>query len=351
VFAIEKFIRKEMNENPLSNPILTHGSLFSGIGGFDLAFERAGFKSLWQVELDDYANKVLEKHWPNVRRVRDVREAHGEGTCVQPFRGVLANPKKPGQLRAEQQENHSQSADWRSTDDAHTQGQGNCNRCLSTPTVLTGGFPCQPFSVAGKRRGEADDRHLWPEMFRIIREVAPRWVVAENVPGLVSIQQGVVFESVCSDLENAGYEVLPLTIPACAVNAPHRRERLWIVGYASKHDRWSLQGGYKTRRFNQPSENVADANRNGAERYKSEHRERSRVEQSGQWSTEPSVCELVDGLPAGLVRYAGRVAKGVPNRVQKLKALGNAIAPAVAEEIAWRIREADNENILSNPSA
>ena len=100
---------------------------------------------------------------------------------------------------------------------------------IELPDVITGGFPCQPFSIAGKQRGTDDNRHLWPQMFRIIRELAPRWVVGENVRGLVNIQDGMVFETVCTDLEGEGYEVRAFNIPAAGVGAPHRRERIWII--------------------------------------------------------------------------------------------------------------------------
>ena len=155
------------------------GSLFAGIGGFDLGLERAGMTIKWQVENDPFCNRVLAKHWPGVRRFGDIRDC------------------------------------------------GSHN--LPAVDLICGGFPCQPYSIAGKRKGQADDRHLWPEMFRVISELRPAWVLCENVTEI----DGVALDDCLSDLEAAGYETAPpLEIPACAVNAPHIRQRVWIVAYA-----------------------------------------------------------------------------------------------------------------------
>ena len=183
---------------------MNHGSLFSGIEGFGLAAEWMGWTNIFQVEIDEFCNKVLEKHFPNVQRFKNIKQFDGNQ-----FRGQV--------------------------------------------DIITGGFPCQPFSVAGKQRGKEDDRFLWPEMRRVISEIRPNWVVAENVRGLISQGGGVVFEQVLSDLEAEGYEVQPFIIPACAVNAPHRRDRVWIVahsnaGYAGQKGRISegIQRGDKS---------------------------------------------------------------------------------------------------------
>ncbi|MDD4921764.1 MAG: DNA cytosine methyltransferase [Bacteroidales bacterium] len=159
---------------------MTHASLFSGIGGFDLAAEWAGWTNLFNCEIDPFCKRVLKYHFPNAIQYNDIKT--------------------------------TDFTIWRGKVD-----------------VLTGGFPCQPFSQAGKRKGTEDDRHLWPEMLRAIKEIQPGWVVGENVFGITNWSGGLVFEQVQADLEAAGYEVQPFIIPACAVNAPHRRDRVWFV--------------------------------------------------------------------------------------------------------------------------
>ncbi len=164
--------------------------LFSGLGGFSLGLERTGhFETVAFCDNDKYSNLLLQKHWKGVKIYNDVKEITKE------------------RLEADG---------------------------VELPDIITGGFPCQPFSVAGKQAGTDDDRHLWPVMFRIIQELTPRWVIGENVKGLTNIQDGVVFETVCSDLEGAGYEVRAFNIPAAGVGAPHRRERIWIVAHAKR---------------------------------------------------------------------------------------------------------------------
>lgn len=161
---------------------MTHASLFSGIGGFDLAAEWAGWTNAFNCEIDPFCRKVLKYHFPNAEQYEDIRT--------------------------------TDFTVWKDRID-----------------VLTGGFPCQPFSLAGKRRGTEDDRYLWPAMLDVIRTVRPRWVVGENVYGIVNWSEGMVFEQVCADLEAAGYEVQPYIIPACGVGAPHRRDRCWFVAH------------------------------------------------------------------------------------------------------------------------
>ena len=163
---------------------LTHLSLFSGIGGLDLAAEMAGFKTVGQCEWADFQTKVLEKHWPDVPRWQDIRTLTGDNFY-----------ERTG---------------------------------LRTVDVISGGFPCQPFSVAGKHGGKDDDRYFWPEMLRVIRELRPTWVIGENVPGIVNM----ALDQVLSDLEDEGYSAQPFIIPACGVDAPHKRERVCIVAYA-----------------------------------------------------------------------------------------------------------------------
>lgn len=200
---------------------LTHLSLFSGIGGLDLAAEWAGFRTVGKCEWADYPRAVLEKHWPGMPRWRDIRTLTGDDFYA-----------KTG---------------------------------LRTVDVISGGFPCQPFSTAGKRRGKEDDRYLWPEMLRVISEILPSWIVGENVAGLVSMvesnqkfrvesrtinrlpdqdhyeavlsrQEDALLVQIIEDIERIGYEVQAFVIPACAVGAPHRRDRVAIVDRNSNWD-------------------------------------------------------------------------------------------------------------------
>jgi DNA (cytosine-5)-methyltransferase 1 len=159
--------------------------LFSGLGGFSLGLERTGhFETVAFCDNDKYSKLIIDKHWKGKKVYEDVREITKEK--------LIADG-------------------------------------IELPDVITGGFPCQPFSVAGKQKGTSDDRHLWPEMFRIIKALKPRIVVGENVRGIVNIQDGMVFETVCTNLEDEGYEVQAFNIPAAGVGAPHRRERIWII--------------------------------------------------------------------------------------------------------------------------
>lgn len=175
---------------------MTHASLFSGIGGFELAAEWMGWSNLFNCEWEEFPRRVLKYHFPKTKQYGDIKELDATA-----YAGRV--------------------------------------------DILTGGFPCQPYSVAGKRKGKEDDRHLWPEMLRVIRECTPRYVVGENVRGLVGWNGGLVFEEVCSDLETEGYAVQPFVLPACAVNAPHRRDRVWFVASHTQSEsggRQLLQG-------------------------------------------------------------------------------------------------------------
>jgi DNA (cytosine-5)-methyltransferase 1 len=163
---------------------MRHGSLFSGIGGFDLAAQWMGWTNVFHCEWEDFPRKVLNHHFPKSISYGDIKE----------------------------------------TDFTIHRGQID---------ILTGGFPCQPYSLAGKREGKNDDRHLWPEMLRAIREIKPRYVVGENVRGLLSWNGGLVFDEVQTDLENEGFEVIPFILPAASVNAPHKRDRVWFVAHAN----------------------------------------------------------------------------------------------------------------------
>ena len=161
---------------------MTHGSLFSGIGGFDLAADWMGWENKFHCEWNEFGQKILKHYWPNAKSYGDITK-----TDFTIWRGKI--------------------------------------------DVLTGGFPCQPYSTAGKRLGKEDDRHLWPEMLRAIREIQPRWVIGENVYGLVNWSGGMVFHEVQTEMEIEGYEIFPYVLPASGVGAFHRRERVWFVAY------------------------------------------------------------------------------------------------------------------------
>ncbi|MBT7941731.1 MAG: DNA (cytosine-5-)-methyltransferase [Alphaproteobacteria bacterium] len=227
--------------------------LFSGIGGFSLGLERAGMTTVAFCEVDPWCRKILAKHWPDVPCFDDVRTLKGDD--------------------------------------------------VGSVQLICGGFPCQPFSQAGLRRGAEDDRHLWPEMFRIIKDIRPRWVIGENVAGHISMG----LDDVLSDLEGEGYTCWPIVIPACAVDAPHRRDRVWIVADASQQ--------------------FSDGrNNNGRGRPGQTSEFRNGVEESGpvccRWLSESGV---------------GRVAHGIPRRVDRLKGLGNAVVPQIPEMIGRAI--------------
>ena len=163
--------------------VVTHGSLFSGIGGFDLAAHWMGWDNVFNCEVDPFCRGVLRHYFPKAISYGDIKEAD-----FRVHRGRI--------------------------------------------DILTGGFPCQPFSIAGKRLGKADERHLWPYMLRAVQQIRPRWVVAENVRGLLSWNEGLVFEEVHADLEAAGYEVQAFVLPAAGINAPHQRQRVWFIAHA-----------------------------------------------------------------------------------------------------------------------
>ena len=173
-------------------------SLFSGIGGFEIAAQQMGWTPVVSCEIEEFPRKVLNYYWPNAYHHKDVKTLTYE---------TINNEvsKRFG-------------TDWR-----------------KDGVILTGGFPCQPYSAAGKREGKNDERHLWPEMFRLIQEISPDWIVGENVLGLVNWSGGLVFEEVCVDLETQGYEVQPYILPAVSKNAPHRRDRVWFVAHSNRN--------------------------------------------------------------------------------------------------------------------
>lgn len=284
---------------------MKHGSLFSGIGGFDLAAEWMGWENVFHCEREPFAQKVLKYHFPNSKLYEDI-----------------------------------------TTFDA-TDYAGRID-------ILTGGFPCQPFSAAGKRKGTEDERHLWPQMLRIIREIKPSYVVGENVRGLLNWSGGLVFEEVCTDLEAEGYEVVPLLLPAAAVNAPHRRDRIWFVAHSygseqTGHKRANIEEEREVRRNEESnvsrelsSSRDAPYTTNkrlegkcrtikeleGRLRFK---RTNSQANQPNTWKNFPTqspICGGDDGLPKELDSIT------FPKwRNESIKAYGNAIVPQVVYEI------------------
>lgn len=316
------------------------GHLFNGIGGFALAANWMGWNNVMHCEIDPFCNKVMKHHFPNSYQHEDVRT--------------------------------TEFSIWR-------------NRI----ELLTGGFPCQPYSHAGQRKGKEDERHLWPFMLTAIRTIQPRWVVGENVSGLISWNGGLVFDEVQSDLEAEGYEVVPFLLPACAVNAPHRRNRIWFVAYASgiRFDAGRPQQSLQRARQYSETRPVANAKsvnwdvssgpENGQEKINlagiggeefianaDSFRQRkqtdeinafaeggqARVEFSSNsersfnqpnWDNFPTqspICNGNDGFPNGLVDIA--FSKW---HEESLKALGNAIVPQAAFQIFKAIDQVQNQ--------
>jgi DNA (cytosine-5)-methyltransferase 1 len=329
---------------------MKHGSLFSGIGGFDLAAEWMGWENMFHCEWNEFGQRVLNYYWPNAISYGDITK--------------------------------TDFSIWRGRID-----------------VLTGGFPCQPYSHAGKRKGKEDERHLWPEMLRAIREIQPRWVVGENVAGLISWDGGLVFNEVQTDLEAQGYEVQAYVLPACAVNAPHRRDRVWFVAYSkSNGGSISCLGEQEIKQQFQARSNidrskdmgdVTNTDSNGLNRSNCEYEEQSGkrginaqrdFEQMGgdatnpssvrsqrselnrsttgkgqiktdsrqfsgsicdKWQkfpTQPPICGGDDGLPRELDSIT--FSKW---RNESIKAYGNAIVPQVAYQIFKAIEQFENE--------
>jgi len=282
---------------------MKHLDLFSGIGGFAYAVDQIWKAEHIFCEIDPFCQKVLAKHWPNSKIYGDIRT-------------ITTNSEYPGESRTKE-----------IREDSRTQSKGETRKKLSQPEpsgvnklwtqeigwdtvdLLTGGFPCQPFSQAGKRRGTADDRYLWPEMLRVIRLTKPTWIIGENVGGFVTWNEGMVLEQVCLDLENEGYEVQPFIIPAVAVNAPHRRDRVWIVAHSiGKYGRSESEI--------KPSRNT----RSQSDKYRSF----STREWDKNWlEVATRLCRMDDG---------------VSDRVHRLKALGNAIVPEVVMQIMKAIK-------------
>lgn len=284
---------------------MRHGSLFSGIGGFDLAAQWMGWSNVFLVERDPFCQRVLRHHFPKSESYEDIKDFDGTA-----YAGRV--------------------------------------------DIISGGFPCQPFSAAGKRGGTSDDRYLWPEMFRVIQEARPTNVVAENVRGLVSWNEGLVLDTVCADLESEGYEVFPVVLPAASVNAPHRRDRVWIVatnaeGGGVRGDSGELCQAQRrpdnelhAQPFQHGATRPADAtNADGAgERQdyrQGEPRQPNQESAARDWQDFPTVAPICGGDDGLSKRLDGIT---FPKwRRQSIKAYGNAIVPQVALQIFRAIEQ------------
>jgi DNA (cytosine-5)-methyltransferase 1 len=288
---------------------MTHGSLFSGIGGFDLAAEWMGWENKFHCEWNEFGQKVLNYYWPEAESFGDITK-----TDFKKYNGTI--------------------------------------------DIISGGFPCQPYSNAGKRKGKEDDRHLWPEMLRAIREISPRWVVGENVLGIVSWNGGMVFEEVQADLEAEGYEVQPYVLPAASTDAPHIRYRVWFVAYSKSYggDRTSNEtsetterpDGIEAKQFSERSEVWSPPNPNSGRQSIEEYREKKSgwlTEKSvpGDWENFPTqspVCSGDDGLSSRLDGIT------FPKWInESIKGGGNAIVPQVAYQIFKAIEQYESNNV------
>jgi DNA (cytosine-5)-methyltransferase 1 len=302
---------------------MRHGSLFSGIGGAELAASWMGWENVFHCEINKYNLKLLKQHFTESITYEDIKT-----TDFSVHRGSI--------------------------------------------DILTGGFPCQPFSRAGKRKGTEDDRNLWPEMLRAVQQIQPRWIVGENVRGIIDWEQGMVFDQVQSDLETENFEVIPFLFPACAIDAPHRRDRIWFIAYSDRHNDSGTQPGSNTsqgiekksdkQEYAQSREFVGAASLDG---------ERGQYEQSfGNASNTNN-----QGLPVRLQPGIGQTGSqaetwqrgessriyskntwrefptqspffrrddGIPNRVDRIKGLGNAWVPQVAYQIFKAIEQYEN---------
>ena len=280
----------------------------SGIGGFSLGLESTGkFESVAFCENESFCKKILDKHWPDVPIYNDLKELGNDPEKIQ-----------------------------------------------EEFDLICGGIPCQPFSVAGRKKGKEDDRHLWPYMFEIIKHKAPSWVIVENVGGFVN----VALDDVCLNLETEGYATQSFVIPACGIEAPHRRDRVWIIGKSVEDTRCTLLQGTVKQGTNENE--IRKGNANKSERSSStpeldvanttklsgnEHVNESNQSCDGE---QQQGVQAQSGGESGYETHfqtkqwqseprMGRVAHGIPNRVDRLKALGNAIVPQIIYNIGIAI--------------
>jgi DNA (cytosine-5)-methyltransferase 1 len=324
---------------------MRHGSLFSGIGGFDLAAQWMGWENVFQVEWDKWCQKVLAKNFPDTLRFGDIVEfnkmlQNGEiitdTDCDRRANGEIGNSKTEGKGWEKQSY----------INEGSRMGYG-----IGRIDLITGGFPCQPFSHAGKRKGTDDSRYLWPEMLTTIRILKPSFVIGENVTGLVSMENGKTLDGILADLENEGYTTEQFIIPACAIGAWHRRDRIWIVGRrifsnsvngtnrtirGESREKKGVSCECRQTRLSRKScgtggEIFPDCNNQGLQGREETRNIGGIREERDQQSKRYSEC--FGGAYWQSEPSVGRVANGIPNRVDRLKGLGNAIVPQVAFEL------------------
>jgi DNA (cytosine-5)-methyltransferase 1 len=368
------------------------------VSGFSLGLQMAGgFETVAMCELPDN-QAVLRKHWPDVQYYGDIKELTYERLQAD---GIVSdtniNNKRTGKGHQQQARNPSGKRTGYSSDPCRQTSAQAPKRI----DIITGGFPCQPFSHAGQRRGTEDDRHLWPEMLRVISEVRPTWVIGENVAGIVSMElstlssqvesktltrhpesdyvahissreANMLLNGICEDLEQIGYEVQPLVIPACGVDAKHRRDRVWIIAHAGskrinreRGDLYSTgQDINRTDELNSSTPDVSNTDQQGLEKREvfrpgaGQARSAPQGEnialddrtQDGRFRpVEPELCGVADGISQKLDgdinewpdEWPGvpKVANNIPNRVDRLRGLGNAVVPQVVAELGRAIME------------
>ena len=277
--------------------------LFSGIGGFSYGLEQTqGFETIAFCEKDAFCQKVLKKHWNNIKIYDDIRDIKGST------------------IKAD---------------------------------IVTGGFPCQPFSVAGKQRGTDDDRYLWDETIRVVAETKPRWFIGENVDGLVNISEGKVLQQIQKDLEAESFQVQCVIIPASGIGAWHQRKRIWIIGCNVSNSNTGLCIGeneeIQARRtsINNGGKDVSNSSIKRSQGYRfssnlenKKHNtqnstERDFKEQQNWWQTQSELCGVPNGISYELDK----------DRANRIKSLGNSIVPEIAKEIGLAILEAENEQV------
>jgi DNA (cytosine-5)-methyltransferase 1 len=265
---------------------MTHLGLFEGIGGFSLAAKRMGWRTKVWCEINPFCQKVLKHHFPKAEGFGDIKKT-------------------------------------------------DFTKYANTIDILTGGFPCQPYSVAGARKGKEDERHLWPEMLRTIREVQPRWIVGENVRGIVNWNGGMVFDEVQADLENEGYKILPFLLPSVGIGANNIRERIWFIAYSNSMGRKNVQNNF-TSSTNKVRNLQSDWTEN--KRWEKETSELDSSSNSflrfSEMYGQPPIFSVDDELPFRLV--GSTVPKWIEN---SMIAVGNSINPKVALQIFKAIEQ------------